>query len=185
MRSLHRPHRREEYERLPLSGKLQLEIPNAQTGGYLVSATYKDRGANGIGELTGRDLTILRNPRLPAESADVLYQATKSTFGANREGVQVEMHPFSYLVWRQIDLTDLRSVRFRLQHYGGGYLSVHLDDPEGEILGTFTVPPGGDYQTWQEFTLALTPRDGVHNLYLVHDSKDGGKVRLDWLEVGR
>ena len=177
----------EEYDRLPLRGPLPLNRPagGAETGGYLVSATYKDRGANGIGELTGRDLTVLRAPRLPAESADVLYQATKSTFGDNREFVQVSMAPFSYLVWRQIDLTDLRTVRLRVQHWGGGYLSLHIDDPEGEVLTTFNLPEGNHWETWQEYELPLQPKAGVQNLYLVHDSKDGGQVRLDWMEVGR
>ena len=53
-----------ENKRLPLEGNF--DIKNQEKGGYVLSASYKDFGANGIDPLTGRDLIILRSPKVEA-----------------------------------------------------------------------------------------------------------------------
>jgi hypothetical protein len=49
----------------------------------------------------------------------------------------------------------------------GGTIEVRLDAPDGELLGTCTVPHTGGWQSWTSFTARLKPLGGVRTLCLV------------------
>jgi len=53
---------------------------------------------------------------------------------------------------------------------GGGEIELHLDKPDGELLGTCSVSDTGNWQSWTSFTAKIKPTSGVKNLCLVFKS---------------
>ncbi len=49
----------------------------------------------------------------------------------------------------------------------GGIIEVRLDAPEGELLGTCSVPNTGGWQSWSSFRAKIKPVSGVRTLCLV------------------
>lgn len=52
----------------------------------------------------------------------------------------------------------------------GGIIEVWLDEPDGELLGTCSVPNTGGWQSWESFTARISPVSGVKTLCLVFKS---------------
>ncbi len=48
----------------------------------------------------------------------------------------------------------------------GGTIEIHLDAPDGELLGVCAVPHTGDWQSWSSFHARIKPTSGVKTLYL-------------------
>jgi cytochrome c len=172
---------------LPLMGTLKPEIPEGETlnGGYLFRASYTDKGAGAIESLTSAAYIALRNPSVDPQMSDY------------RQGVQLLTTPRisffmvgnnAHIGFRDIDLTNIEQIDLFLQvspRSGavGGSVEVHLDDPNGPIIGqTGTVFPkdvgygrpekGVDMITWRRMRAAqaqaiIQPTTGTHNLYFV------------------
>lgn len=49
----------------------------------------------------------------------------------------------------------------------GGIIELRLDQPDGELLGTCTIPNTGDWQQWASFPAKIKPVQGTQNLCLV------------------
>ncbi|MBN1509205.1 MAG: carbohydrate-binding protein [Sedimentisphaerales bacterium] len=49
----------------------------------------------------------------------------------------------------------------------GGIIEVRLDKPDGELLGTCSVPNTGGWQSWRSFDVKTKPTSGVKTLFLV------------------
>jgi alpha-N-arabinofuranosidase len=49
----------------------------------------------------------------------------------------------------------------------GGIIEVRLDKPDGELLGTCSVPNTGGWQSWRSFDVKIKPTSGVKTLVLV------------------
>jgi alpha-N-arabinofuranosidase len=52
----------------------------------------------------------------------------------------------------------------------GGIIQIRLDAPDGEILGTCSVPNTGGWQSWSSFHAKIKPISGVRTLCLVFKS---------------
>ena len=49
----------------------------------------------------------------------------------------------------------------------GGVIEIHLNTPDGELLGICPVPNTGGWQSWRSFTTKIRPVSGVKTLCLV------------------
>jgi len=49
----------------------------------------------------------------------------------------------------------------------GGVIEIHLDTPDGDLLGACPVPNTGGWQSWRSFTTKIRPVSGVKTLCLV------------------
>jgi len=70
---------------------------------------------------------------------------------------------------------------------GGGIIEIRLDAPDGELLGTCTVPHTGGWQAWSSFEGEIKPVKGTKTLYLVFRSPrptDAPAVGLWFSQVG-
>ncbi len=47
----------------------------------------------------------------------------------------------------------------------GGKIEIHLDSPEGQLIGTLNVSPTGGAQTWQTVETDVTDVKGVHSIF--------------------
>ncbi len=50
----------------------------------------------------------------------------------------------------------------------GGTIEIHLDSPSGVLIGTCTVPPTGDAQSYVNACAELSTTNGTHTVYLVY-----------------
>lgn len=48
----------------------------------------------------------------------------------------------------------------------GGDVEIRLDRPDGELLGTCTIPNTGGWQSWRSFTAEIKPTSGVKTICL-------------------
>ncbi len=49
----------------------------------------------------------------------------------------------------------------------GGVIEIHLGTPQGQLLGTCSVPNTGDWQSWSSFRAKIRPVSGIQTLCLV------------------
>ena len=60
-------------------------------------------------------------------------------------------------------------------------ISLHLDEPGGQLLGTVSIAPTASIDTYTLFntSIAKNAATGTHDLYLCIEQAKGD-VRLDW-----
>src|SRR5690606_19005779 len=157
--------------RFPKKGTIELNEHDDRTtdGVYLLSASYTDRGANGIASLTSRDFIALRHPVLQAEDfdeGDVSVATLTTAFMAYVNGVR----PGGYMRFKDIDLTNVARVGLRIQPNGaGGVIEIRQGGKQGELVGKVPVPAGrysGPSDGWSEFKVDIKGA-GAQDLYLV------------------
>jgi len=51
----------------------------------------------------------------------------------------------------------------------GGIIELRLDKPDGELLGTCSVPNTGGWQSWRSFDVKIKPTNGVKTLFLAFE----------------
>jgi glucose/arabinose dehydrogenase/cytochrome c551/c552 len=161
---------------LPLNGTVQptLDKKPADNGVLVLSASYTDKGGNGIKPLTGSSSVSLANSKLTAGALQPISGFTSIDYN----GMKLLMIPKGDGSFRvdSIDLTDIASLELiiggdRAPKYGYSF-SVHLDGPSGRKLGE-GVLPGGSKPIGKGFaSVARLPIDAVtdrrfHNLYIV------------------
>jgi len=75
--------------------------------------------------------------------------------------------------------TGLTAVDARVACSGtGGNVELRLGSAGGTLIGTFTIPDTGGWQTWQTVTAAVSGATGVQDLYLVYK----GTGNLNWIQ---
>src|SRR5690606_23945648 len=106
-------------DRLPTKGKVKLQehIGKGNDGAYLLNATYKDRGANGIGELQSRDYILLKNPIVQAEDFDEGNVRIATITTAFLSYIRAIVNG-KYIRFNGIDLTYVKSLAYSVQENG-------------------------------------------------------------------
>ena len=61
----------------------------------------------------------------------------------------------------------------------GGTIALHLDSPDGELIGKCRVTGTDGWQEWQNFECEVTSASGTHTLYLVFEGDDGFLMNID------
>ena len=61
----------------------------------------------------------------------------------------------------------------------GCTITLRIDSPKGEVIGTTVVKSTGSVEKYKPFTAKVKNASGVHDLYICFD-KAQGDVRLDW-----
>lgn len=125
---------------LPVKGTFITRVPPDDNGmgTYIIRAAYTDQGANGLPSHTTDSVIMLRSPIISPLEADAIEG------GALRdqldEYVFLTARPNSFIVFKNIDLTGIERILFRLNWhlydiYPGGKIQVRLKSPDGELLG--------------------------------------------------
>ncbi len=127
---------------LPLKGTLPLtdHVGKGTEGAYVLVANYLDKGANGIEPLPVRSHLVLRNPKVELE--DYEDGNVWVVIGTEQTGFITyirRIYSGRFVSFKQIDLTHLKSITFRLLEEGaGGTIEIHLDKADGPVVGTLT-----------------------------------------------
>lgn len=171
---------------LPLTGKVNPVVPEGENGqgGYLLRASYADKGAGTISSLSGVDFVALRNPFLNPQLSE------------DRKGVQILTTPSinffmkgdnSHIAIKQVDLTGIQQIDLLVgvnDRNGalGGSVEIHVGSPTGELLGQsqtvgkkdmgFRPPAGVNPIQWRRenanrANVAIKPTQGLQDVYFV------------------
>jgi PKD repeat protein/glucose/arabinose dehydrogenase len=156
---------------------------------FVLEASYTDAGAPGVGALTGSDGIRLNPKRTEAEhfsdaSGVTVYDRDQASGGA-RIG---DITDGDWVRYEPVNLTNIDAVTLGVSSGGlGGTVELRRDAPDGDLLGTATVPVTGDYNTVVEVTAELEDPGETFTLYAVFRNPDwnqGGPdlLAFDWLE---
>ena len=111
---------------------------------YIFSANYADKGANGVASQSAVQTLTLRSAKFKATAFDDYKGTAKMT--VPDVGEMVLAADGSYIVFDNIDLTDLSALSVyasgREGGTAGGKVEIHLDKPDGELLGSTTIKNG-------------------------------------------
>jgi cytochrome c len=129
-----------------VAGTFTPEAPAGDNGrgSYLLRVAYKDKGTEHLGSLAAEKIIALRNPSFDPEKADdqkgtVLMTTPSRSFSLVGSG--------SYLGYKGIDMSGIKQIEFLVGAQprtgaSGGIVEVHLDSPDGPLIGqTETILP--------------------------------------------
>jgi cytochrome c len=141
-------------------------------GVYIFRARYSDQGASGLPGIATEETLTLRNPKVNPTKYDELVDVTKMSYGGN--DLAIPSKSGSYISLKQIDLTSIARLEIAAMapkaqlNAEGGIIELHIDSPDGKILGQtdFIGDTGGGFAS-KPVTLAVTPTEGKHDIYLV------------------
>ena len=112
-------------------------------GAYIIQATYTDKGGKVIGPLTTSQSLALRSPKIKANSFDESKSVSKFTVEQLGGEVVIATENDSYIAFKNIDLTGVKSIvvgAFSQQGTTmGGALEVRLGSPTGTVVGNLEV----------------------------------------------
>jgi cytochrome c len=190
---------------LPLSGKVMPVVPEGENGqgGYLLRASYTDKGAGNVGSLPGVDFIALRNPFLDPQFSD------------DRKGVNLMTTPRvnffmvgdqSHIGFKALDLTGVKQIDLYVEVSPradaiGGSVEVRVGSPTGQLIGQseaivpkeaeFRRPPEGvNPVEWrrQNATKAqavLNPTAGKQDVYFIFKNPNakGEEILMSITEI--
>lgn len=70
-------------------------------------------------------------------------------------------------------------------NYAGKTFTIRTDRVDGPVIGRFSVPSTGGFETYKTESIPIATTSGTHDLYLVADSSGPGVGNIDWFAVAR
>jgi cytochrome c len=149
-------------------------------GVYRISASYKDKGFNGVKSITSEQTLILRNPTLLFGNAeDASPNLMKFKMGDNNFLIVTAGNTFAR--FNKIDLTGIKNLYFTVMapvdqlNSQGGIIEVHTGAADGPVIGqTEFIPPSTEpIAAMMSKGIMPTPQkvsingNGVNDLYFV------------------
>ncbi|HEX5555724.1 MAG TPA: ThuA domain-containing protein [Chitinophagaceae bacterium] len=158
---------------MPMNGTIQPSEKFKLTpqGAIVLSATYVDKGAKGVPSLTGITHVLLQHPSLNVTSAQ--SSSGVSDIKMKNNDIKLIGADSGWIKFPQISLQDVGSIEI---HYGlseaskkGWTAEVHLDNPQGTLLGRTVIGKSETAKKPLEASLRLTPSVGgsLHDVYFV------------------
>ena len=184
----------EERNALPLRGSYAPNPPTgSEDGSYVFSASYTDKGSAATGPLTGRQLIILRNPRLQAETYALSASVDRKHPDGSSQAWVGDIKDGSYIGFPGIDLTGIGRLEFSVAAMParGGRIEIRSGSPGGQLIGSVAVQPADDAGSdgrkgplWQTVSAPVTNPGKSADLFFVFRNervKDKNLMILDWI----
>ncbi|MFC0629373.1 ThuA domain-containing protein [Kribbella deserti] len=158
----------------------------------IVTVKYTDKGSPGSAPLTTEKVVQLQPKLREAEYFDetggpgggVVAETTGDTAGGGKNIGFIE--DGDWWAWRPMNLTGIDEIQLRAASpEAGATVVVRKDHPEhGPIVSTIRVNPTGAWQTYGDFTAAVSPAStDTGTLYFV---KTQGQLNVNWVKfIGR
>ncbi|HZF64720.1 MAG TPA: PQQ-dependent sugar dehydrogenase [Chitinophagaceae bacterium] len=152
-------------QKLASKGKINTYLNEKQNkGSYVLNASYRDKGGNGIGPLTGTATRVFRSPIITATDFDEVYELRKTN-------VLSSINKDAFAQLKEVDLTGIKEMVFTLStETTGTGIEVHLDAPNGDLIGTIEVPTG-KWNQWRQLKMPIKAVKGVHDVYFVFKNR--------------
>ena len=165
---------------MPASGTVQptLNKPATPNGMLYLTASYTDKGGNNIKSLTGTGYAALYSPTVSLHGVTRTNGASPMSY--NGMALLIMSSSDSWFALDSIDVSGITkavvSVGWQGAITGVNTIELHLDAPEGKLLGQAAIQsnPGGDKASVTQKILTVNVTlvtDGKkHTLYLVKKS---------------
>ena len=173
---------------LPHKGSYALNKHKAadKEGTYIFTASYTDKGANGIKPLTATKIVTLSYPIIQADQfaekkKAMTFVVTKDLMPNIEEEMTLVLPSHEgTLKYHAIDLTDVGQIKLGITvaptYFSGGTMEVVLDNENGQVIGTATLELGLTDVGSKELPVNLSPTQGVHDVILRFKCKDTTKI---------
>ena len=158
-----------------------------ESGVYVVTASYADKGAKGQASLTGTASIVLRSRHLKAAEYATKKGTTAEDCADEGKGKALGyINHDDFVSFSGIDLSATKAIEARLASAGqGGFIEIHAGSPTGKLVAKIEVTPTGDWQKWATTEAAtVTDPGGTNDLFMVFKAKSGsgsGLFNLNWL----
>lgn len=84
----------------------------------------------------------------------------------------------TYLSYNNVDFSDITDFEARVASYDSdGTIEIHLDSPNGPVIGTCNFPKTGGPQSWINASCRISGANGTHDVYVVCS----GGVGVQWM----
>jgi cytochrome c len=154
----------------PLSGGYQT-VSNGKEGAYILSASYSDRGANGMGSQLGSQTFVLRSARFRAATYDDFKTIMKINVPQAGGDIVVANADGGYIGFKDWDLTGLTGITVTgsaaHESMVGGTVEARLDSPMGQLIGSAEIKKGTSPMPMPVRIPFDKQHEGSHSLYLV------------------
>lgn len=86
-----------------------------------------------------------------------------------------------YVGYKNVDLTNVKNIDFRIGSDGAkASLEIHLDKPDGKVIGRMDIKSSGGWQTWNTQTCSIEAVNGKHDIYFVFKGGEGYLYNINW-----
>ncbi|MDH5599503.1 MAG: PKD domain-containing protein, partial [Cyclobacteriaceae bacterium] len=167
-------------------GELALdEHGNNTSGMYVFNASYLDQGANGIEQLVGRKVYILRKPMIEAESYETGQNIMRQRPQGGEFGYVDILSSQSFLQYGDIDLNGIKKVVINVRVGKEGKVKLLQGGMDGTVAGEVALTSEWDYHTVE----ILINSNGQFSeepssLYLLFESPEASRrwAEIDWIK---
>ncbi|MBC6993475.1 ThuA domain-containing protein [Neolewinella lacunae] len=175
---------------LPLKGSYLPTLPEGDPGMgvFILRAAYLDRGTDGLPALGAEKTLVLRNANINPHSFTAYQDVRKLSFGGRN--LLLPEKSGAYALLSDVSLAGISAISLvasapvPMINAVGGTVELHLDTPDGPLLGTSPLLKTTDQMPGQSaaapplLTVPLTLPTGTsptdqHDLYFVFKSPDG------------
>lgn len=148
----------------------------------VINAGYHDKGASGQPSLRGEATHVLRTTLQLAVNYSQANAVDIVEVFEGGEGRCVQFRPKGYFTFDDVNLKGIKQLRFRLEPLTNAdvILEVRLNNSEGPVIGTTTVPGNKGFR---EITIPIREPAGVNNIVFVARSKETtALLNLAWIK---
>ncbi len=158
----------------------RVELP-PDSGSYVLSATYADRGGKVIGSLIGRAQLRLRHPAVEGEAFSTRSgTSTLSSKTASGGAFIGAINSGDHLHFEAVDLNGIERVSLRVSSAGaGGTIELRSDSVNGPLVAQCEILPNGAWEDWYEIALPIVDPGGRHDLFIVFQHPDGAHALMN------
>ncbi len=163
--------------------KVGPEPKGTAAAAYTLTATYTDKGGDGVGPLTTSVKVTLRSPRIEAESAAEHYGVSigGNSDGKNQKNFGATMSG-AWARFGQVDLTGIGKVVCRASSGGaGGIVEFRKHARDGELLGAVKVTSTKDWGKYQDFASSIKDPGEPFELFVTFNGPNH-MMNLNWFE---
>lgn len=173
---------------LPYQGSYTLNKhkPTEKEGTYIFTASYTDKGANGIKPLTATKVIALSYPLIGADQFSEkkkaqTFKVTKDIFPAVEKEMTIVLPNHEGLMrYKDIDLTSVGQIKIGAavapNYFSGGTIDIFIDDENGKKIGSGVLSIGLTDLGFKELPIPISEVTGSHDLIVKVNCTDPSKM---------
>jgi cytochrome c len=160
--------------------------PSEKEGTYIFTASYTDKGANGIKPLTATKVISLSYPQISADKFKeankvMTYLVTPAQMALVEQEMTIVLPSDQALIrYGDIDFTEVGQIKINVgiapNYFSGGRLELFIDHENGQPIGTADLDIGLTDFGFQELLVDINPTEGIHDLIMKVKCKDSSKM---------
>jgi cytochrome c len=157
---------------------------------FVLTVSYTDNGAPGVGPATGKAVRVLQPKRKQAEffstNNGVQVEPTGDTAGGGQNIGFIDNG--DWISFKPMNLQNITSVTYRAASAGaGGIIEVHVGSATGPLISTANIPVTGNWQGYTNVTASISNPGGTNELFFVFKNSPtpagaGALFNLNWIE---